>query len=157
MILKGSRTIVATACAVAPRTLSGSVDFVVVVLVVVTGPWPPPAAGLLGSVVTAPPSALLTLVTVVVLSPLEHPSTTAQDAKATAKNTPNRFIPDLLDEIEVRNASVRVRRSCNPQIIGHTPNAFSLFSDLLRARSSIGRRYTATKLHNPGRCADMDL
>ena len=157
MILKGSRTIVATACVVAPRTLSDSVDRVVVVLVVVTGRWPPSAAGLLGSVVTAAPSVLLTLVTVVVLSPLEHPSTTAQDAKATANNTPNRFILDLLGEVEVRNASVRVHRSYNPQIIGHTPNAFGLFSDLLRARSSIRRRYTTTKLHNPGLCDDMDF
>jgi len=94
-ILNGNRTIVTTACVVAPRTLSGSFDWVVVVVVVVVGAWPFSAVSL-RSLVTAPPSGLVTLVVVVVLSPLEHPwaNTTAQDANAAANNTASRFILD---------------------------------------------------------------
>ena len=107
MSLNGNRIIVPIACAVAPKTLSGSFDWVVVVVVVVVGAGEFSVAGSPESVVTAPPSVLLTLVVVVVLSPLEHPwaSTTAQDANAAANNTASRFIPDPPQWIFARPAA----------------------------------------------------
>src|SRR5690348_3892418 len=95
MSLNGNRTMVATACAVAPSTLSGSFDWVVVVVVVDAGAWAfTLSVPSLSLVITGPPSDLVTLVVVVVRSPLEHPwaSTTAQDAIAAANNTASRFI-----------------------------------------------------------------